>query len=121
MHFGCCSTFGRRKEALACDLYFLRFPKVSQHPAFMDDATLHRKSDLVLPNIYQSLYFPSYSYIILLYHISTINVSETNKKIKDLFISLETAHSTSVYACRLATSRVHGRRYHMHGKAFGIP
>jgi hypothetical protein len=39
--FGCCSTFGRRKEALACDLYFLRFPKVSQHPAFMDDATLH--------------------------------------------------------------------------------
>ena len=43
MHLRCCSTFGNR-ETLACGSCFLRFPKVSQHPACMNHAILHGKS-----------------------------------------------------------------------------
>ena len=43
MHLGCCSTFGKRKKHSPTACFFLRFSKVSQHPACMDDAILHRK------------------------------------------------------------------------------
>ena len=43
MHLGCCSTFGKRKNTLACGSCILRFPKISQHPACMDHAILHGK------------------------------------------------------------------------------
>ena len=43
MHLGCCSIFGKRKNTLACGSCFLRFPKISQHPACMDHAMLHGK------------------------------------------------------------------------------
>ena len=43
MHLGCCSTFGKRKKHSPAARVFLRFPKVSQHPACMDDAILHGK------------------------------------------------------------------------------
>jgi hypothetical protein len=41
MHLGCCSTFGKRKNALACGSSI--FPKVSRHPSCMDHAILHGK------------------------------------------------------------------------------
>ena len=42
-HLGCCSTFVKRKNTLACGSSFLRFPKISQHPTCMDHAILHGK------------------------------------------------------------------------------
>jgi hypothetical protein len=45
MLLGYCSTFGRRKNTLACSsTIFLRFPKVSRHPSCVDHAILHGKS-----------------------------------------------------------------------------
>ena len=41
MHLGCCLTFGKRKNTLAC--IFLRFLKLSQRPVRMDHAILHGK------------------------------------------------------------------------------
>jgi hypothetical protein len=44
MHLGCCSTFGKRKNTLACgSSIIIRFPKVSRHPSCMDHAILHGK------------------------------------------------------------------------------
>ena len=43
MHLGCCEIFGKRKNTLACGSCFLRFPKLSQHPACMNHTILHGK------------------------------------------------------------------------------
>ena len=43
MHTGCCEIFEKRKNTRAAARVFLRFSKISQHPACMDHAILHGK------------------------------------------------------------------------------
>jgi hypothetical protein len=44
MHLGCCSTFGKRKNTLACgSSIFTLSVKVSRHPSCLDPAILHGK------------------------------------------------------------------------------
>ena len=59
MHLECCSTFGKRKNTLA-----LRFPKLSQHPAYMDHAILHGKlfSNPLIVIVLQAPYYGMYKF-----------------------------------------------------------
>ena len=45
---GCCETFGKRKNTPATGECNLRFPKVSQHSSYKDQAILHTENNLVI-------------------------------------------------------------------------